>query len=201
LTRRARTVAATCLSLAVGTAACDVPNPSPRAAPQPTATTGPASHITANKATVEATVNPRGRSATYLFEYGTSTSYESTTPPHSLTGAADQKVTTVLRNLRPGTTYHFRVVIRAGPGKVVEGVGRTLKTSAAAAGRTGGVRASGNGHGTTGQQRVAERPAVGQPGVRLPGGYRAVRPTTGGYTTVPPTSGGYTVVQPRSTGR
>ena len=49
----------------------------------PVAVTGGASSITSTSATLNGTVNPNGRSTTWYFEYGTSTSYGTKTPAKS----------------------------------------------------------------------------------------------------------------------
>jgi hypothetical protein len=73
--------------------------------------TGGASGVTANTATLSATVATQGLPAAYGFEIGTgSTAYG---PPAGLgfvgAGAGEATVTLVLTGLLPGTTYHYRV--------------------------------------------------------------------------------------------
>lgn len=71
----------------------------------------PVSNVGSTAATVSAQVNPGGSLSTYYVEYGTSTSYGSSTPSESL-GAGEQAagVLVQLSGLQPQTTYHFRVV-------------------------------------------------------------------------------------------
>ncbi len=77
----------------------------------PTVVTGAASSVGANRATVAGTVNPNGRSTTFLVEYGTSTSYRSKTSSRSVgSGTSPVTVSTTLTGLRPGTVYHYRIV-------------------------------------------------------------------------------------------
>jgi DNA-binding beta-propeller fold protein YncE len=70
-----------------------------------------ATGVTATSATLAARIDPQGASTTYRVQYGTSTAYE-----HEFSGsvAADSAFVAVggfpLQELRPGTTYHFRVV-------------------------------------------------------------------------------------------
>ena len=77
----------------------------------PTATTGSATSVTSNSATLNGTVNPSGASTAVTFEYGTTTSYGSTaTATQSpLTGTTAQSVSAGLAGLAAETTYHFRV--------------------------------------------------------------------------------------------
>ena len=56
-------------------------------------------------------VNPEGLSTTYLVQYGTSTSYGSSTRPSSAgQGSAYVAVSATLANLKSSTTYHYRIV-------------------------------------------------------------------------------------------
>ena len=77
----------------------------------PTATTGSATSITSNSASLNGTVNPNGGSTTVIFEYGFTTGYgsEVTAGQSPLSGTADQPVSTGITGLVPGTAYHFRV--------------------------------------------------------------------------------------------
>ncbi len=77
----------------------------------PSVTTGVASGISLTGATLNGTVNPNGASTTASFEYGTTTSYGSGTPPQSL-GSGISTVALgggAITGLTCGTTYHFRV--------------------------------------------------------------------------------------------
>jgi hypothetical protein len=78
----------------------------------PIVTTTAATSVTQNSATLNGTVNPGALSTTYYFEYGSSTSYGTTTATASAgSGSADVTVTAALAAvLQPATTYHFRVV-------------------------------------------------------------------------------------------
>jgi sugar lactone lactonase YvrE len=79
--------------------------------PLPTATTGSATSITSTSATLNGTVNPNGASTTVVFEYGTTTAYDSEVIPvqSPLRGWIAQEVSAGLTDLSPETTYHFRV--------------------------------------------------------------------------------------------
>ena len=76
----------------------------------PVVTTGAASSIGVNAATVTATVNAQEANTSFWFEYGTTTAYGSSTTPVVLTGTGDQPLSQVLAGLTSGTTYHYRVV-------------------------------------------------------------------------------------------
>jgi hypothetical protein len=94
-------VAAVGLTALVGTAI----------AAAPTATTGPATNVTATTATVTGTVNPNGEPTTYYFEYGTTTDYGSRTPTENAGGGPNERsVSADVTGLAPSTTYHYRLV-------------------------------------------------------------------------------------------
>lgn len=76
----------------------------------PTTTTGSATSLAANSATLNGTVNPNGGSTTYYFQYGTTTSYGSMTSSSSAgSGTSAVSISASLTGLNPSTTYHFRV--------------------------------------------------------------------------------------------
>jgi hypothetical protein len=77
----------------------------------PTAITGPVTALGTTTATVTGTVNPGGLTTSRHFEYGTTTSYGSTTASVGIgSGTANVAVSAALTGLAPGTTYHYRVV-------------------------------------------------------------------------------------------
>jgi len=83
----------------------------------PSAVTQAASSVGPTSATLNGTVNPNGQSTTWWFDYGTTSSYGSSTSTHNAgsgTSASSQKVT--LTSLAPGTTYHFRIVAKNASG-------------------------------------------------------------------------------------
>ncbi len=79
----------------------------------PTATTQPATAISATGATLNASVNPEGNAATVSFVYGTSPSLSTgttTTTAQSIGGGTSAvPVTAPLTGLTPNTTYYFEV--------------------------------------------------------------------------------------------
>jgi hypothetical protein len=84
----------------------------------PAATTLAASSVTAGTALLNASINPNGASTTVSFQYGTNTSYGSSTPVITLaSGTTAVSTNAGVGGLLAGTTYHFRVVATnsAGP--------------------------------------------------------------------------------------
>jgi hypothetical protein len=88
------------------------------------------SDVGSGSAVLSAQINPRGSSATYYFEYGTSEAYGSSTAEASL-GAGEGAVTAPaqLTGLTAGTPYHFRVVTSNETG-IERGVDMTFNTLA-----------------------------------------------------------------------
>ncbi len=82
----------------------------------PGARTGPA-QVGAGAATLTGSVDPRGRSTAWYFEWGTSTSYGSRTPTASVgSRGGDHNVTAAISGLAPGATYHYRLVATSDAG-------------------------------------------------------------------------------------
>jgi hypothetical protein len=98
-----------------------------------------ATGVTGVTAALSGTVNPHGSAATYHFEYGLDTSYGSTTAEASAgSGNGDQTVSASLAGLKPGTTYHVRVVATDGATSVTTtGVDGTFATDPAPTALTG----------------------------------------------------------------
>lgn len=83
----------------------------------PSAATGGASSVTPTSATLNGTVNPNGRSTTWYFEYGTSTSYGTKTPAKSAgAGTSASAVSAPVTGLTTGRLYHFRLVATSDAG-------------------------------------------------------------------------------------
>jgi hypothetical protein len=92
-------------------AAGQLATPASAGAAAPGATTGPALSLTSSSANVTGTVDPNGESTTYSFQFGTTTGYGSQTNPQSAgTGTENQVVSATLTGLRPGITYHYRLI-------------------------------------------------------------------------------------------
>ena len=102
-------------------------------APPPLATTNPASGVGQSGATFAGSVNPNGMSTTAYFQYGTTTSYGSTTAPQSVgSGTSSVTVNQVVAGLMCNTLYHFRVVATS-PSGTSTGSDRTFTTGACTA--------------------------------------------------------------------
>lgn len=68
--------------------------------------------VAPTQATLHARVDPRGRSTTYWFQYGLSTSYGTRTRSGSAgAGTGPVSVSVTVRALAPVTRYHYRVVV------------------------------------------------------------------------------------------
>jgi len=95
----------------------------------PSATTEPATGVSETQATINGTVNPDGVDTHYHFEYGTTTSYGSSTPEGdagSGTGSTSEHAT--IPELEPGMTYHYRLVARNQFGETSYGSDQTATT-------------------------------------------------------------------------
>src|SRR3954452_5646031 len=107
------------------------------AASAPTASTGPVTAVGATTATVSGSVNPNGASTTWHVEYGTSTSYGSTTASANAgSGTTGVAVSQALTGLKAGTSYHYRLVATSSAG-TAHGADGLLTTSAAPQAVTG----------------------------------------------------------------
>jgi len=83
----------------------------------PEAETDAATGVTGHKATLNATINPKGSPTTYFFEYGPTTSYGTKAPasPKSAgSGSKGIELTQAIGGLAADTTYHYRVVADNG---------------------------------------------------------------------------------------
>jgi DNA-binding beta-propeller fold protein YncE len=98
----------------------------------PDATTGPATDIAVDGATLQGTVNPQGTATTYHFDYGTDTTYGNQTgesdPPE--TGSGDVAASMAVSGLAPNATYHYRIVA-TNPDGSIPGQDQTFTTGPA----------------------------------------------------------------------
>ena len=96
-------------------------------APSPSATTDPATNVTATTATLKGTVDPDGFEAAYAFELGVYkgelTSYGIVASGSTGSGSTPVEETLPLTGLQPGTTYAYRIAIKSGYG---EAIGATM---------------------------------------------------------------------------
>lgn len=94
----------------------------------PTATTKYASVQSGTSAKVAGTVNPNGVATTYHIDYGLTSGYEAATSEKSAgSGTSPISVSATLTGLKPGTTYHYRVVATTSTGNAI-GIDKTFKT-------------------------------------------------------------------------
>jgi hypothetical protein len=94
----------------------------------PSALTGPATKRAYGSATLTGTVDPDGHATSYVFQYGRTATYGSTTSA-TAAGAGVGPVPASLRvkRLKPKTTYHYRLVATNSSGTEI-GVDRRFKT-------------------------------------------------------------------------
>jgi CSLREA domain-containing protein len=95
----------------------------------PTAQTGGASAITTTSASLASTVTPNAGTTTVTFDYGTTKKYGKTKNVSGITGISPVAADAVFKGLKPGTTYHYRVVVTTIDGSAT-GADRTFKTKA-----------------------------------------------------------------------
>jgi hypothetical protein len=115
------------------------------AASAPTATTGPVSAVGPSSATVSGSVNPNGAATSWYVEYGTSTSYGAKTSAASAgSGTVGVPVSATLASLKPGTSYHYRIVATssAGTGRGADGLLTTASAPVAVTGSASSVTAT-----------------------------------------------------------
>ena len=106
-------------------------------ASEPQAVTSPATDITLDTVNLSGTVYANGYSTDYYFQYGTTTSYGSTTPADSV--SSDSTVTAVVSGLTENTTYHYRLVATNDQGTSF-GSDQTFQTASSPT--TGGTSSS-----------------------------------------------------------
>ena len=95
---------------------------------KPTVTTGGIANLTPSSVTLLGKVAPNGAETTYLFQYGPTTLYGSSTAPAVIAGGAGAtNVTANVVGLSPFTTYHYRLVARNRNG-TTEGAAKAFKT-------------------------------------------------------------------------
>lgn len=83
----------------------------------PSVQTAPVLNISSTSGTLTGSLNPGGLSATWYFQYGTSTSYGSKTTTQSLgSGHSTVAVNAPISGLSPGATYHYRLVATSSAG-------------------------------------------------------------------------------------
>jgi hypothetical protein len=106
----------------------------------PAVTTGSATSIGNNAATLQGTVDPNEDATTWQFEYGLSTAYGNVapaTPASAGEGGDPVPVSTPVTGLQPGTQYHYRLRATNSSGSTT-GEDMTFTTSGPAATETTG---------------------------------------------------------------
>jgi hypothetical protein len=99
------------------------------AAARPSVSTGAASGVGYNAATLTGTVNPNGANASYYFQYGPTKAYGSQTAiADAGAGTHAVKVATAVVGLLPLTIYHYRTVAVNSTGATL-GADHTLMTT------------------------------------------------------------------------
>jgi hypothetical protein len=103
----------------------------PEQPPVPLATTGAASDVAATTATLTGTLDPRGASTTFYFEYGLTPDYGARTDETRADGTAGAaQVASPIASLTAGTAYHFRLVAQNAAGEVKGDDGTFTTTNA-----------------------------------------------------------------------
>ena len=101
------------------------------------ATTGGATSITGTSAILNGTVDTSNPDSAWTFQYGTTTVYTAKTPTEAV-GKGLTTVSATIGGLRPGTTYHFRLLVVEGSyrGQAHPGDDLTFTTTPAPRGTT-----------------------------------------------------------------
>jgi hypothetical protein len=96
----------------------------------PSASTGSATNISTNSATLNGTVNPNGMTTAVSFQYGTTTAYGNQlgADQSPVSDSSNVSVSTNISGLQANTLYHFRVVAIGG-GTTANGSDATFTTS------------------------------------------------------------------------
>jgi plastocyanin len=96
----------------------------------PVVITNPATLIASFSATLNGSLDPHGLTTTVYFQYGTTTSYGSTTAMQTQTGNTYRNISANISGLMANTTYHFRIVATNSAGTRMGG-DRTFTTLSA----------------------------------------------------------------------
>ncbi len=94
----------------------------------PTASTGGVSSLTPSSVVLGGSVDPRGLTTNYVFQYGTTRAYGAQTAlAPAGRGASTVKVAQAVGGLASDTTYHYRILATSAAG-AAPGADRTFKT-------------------------------------------------------------------------
>jgi hypothetical protein len=95
----------------------------------PSVSTGRATKISPQSATLTGTINAKGKATVYFFQYGTTAAYGAQTPEIAAgAGTANVPAAADVIGLLPATTYHYRLVARNSDGTSTAG-DRSFKTA------------------------------------------------------------------------
>jgi hypothetical protein len=127
---RAAVLGASGFALAVGVAS----------AASPAAVTGNVSNLSTTSVRLNGSVDPNNEATNWYFEFGTTAGYGTRTATQSAgSGANPRNVSTTVRGLAVGTTYHYRLVASNGSGTTL-GANRTFTTQGPPLVATGAVQ-------------------------------------------------------------
>ncbi len=107
--------------------------------------TGGVTNVTSTSAVLHGVATEGGAGSTWLFQYGTTTSYGKTTAPIFVTSSTEN-VSASVTGLLPGTTYHYQLVVVGGYMQQATGKDATFTTLAA----PGSIATTGQATGVTG---------------------------------------------------
>jgi len=94
----------------------------------PSATTGGVSHVMFSSAILNGSVDARGQTTAYAFQYGTTRAYGAQTPLAAAgNGTIAIKVSETVGGLQPDTVYHYRLIATSSAG-TTKGGDRTFTT-------------------------------------------------------------------------
>lgn len=88
-----------------------------------------ATNITAHAAQLNGVIDPKGHTARWWFEFGTTANYGTQTTPGTVKGGA-QPINAQLTGLQAGQTYHFRLVAQSDDGALYVGPDHVFQTRA-----------------------------------------------------------------------
>ncbi len=100
----------------------------PGTLPAPQSTTGSATGVAQNTATISGTIDPRGTRTSYEFQLGLDTSYGAQVYGEAGEGSEPESFSLPLASLQPETTYHYRIVAISGSGTIY-GADETFTTA------------------------------------------------------------------------
>jgi hypothetical protein len=133
----------------------------------PTVVAGLAAGVAPSAVTLSGTVNPLGSATTYYFEYGTCTTYGSSTNPATAgSGSVPVSVIQTIGTVAAGTTYDWRLVA-TNAGGTSYSADRTFTTAGAPGGSGCAGQGGGQGGGTTPQSALSITTLSGRVGTPL----------------------------------